>query len=276
MPSFSHRTADFAAKVLGPTLIGLLLTFLLANAATRHEVLACDRAEDVCRWSRSSLFASSDTHAFPVTAVRDVRYVDKLGKNNQRARSVLVFASGNDFALREADTDDAASRHTRVARFFGGGGATLLEADEPSAFLLGVACLGLLGTVAFAIRGTVKWRRSPTTRSSPPPPAPFPAPPPHRWRKTALLFGGFITVGGLAQIALVLHATKNQGTLEFDCRGRCRFQGTECLPGGRFSMTLDPGDYTVDLWASHGEALWLPRRVTVRVGEHTTFVCDPP
>ena len=99
---------------------------------------------------------------------------------------------------------------------------------------------------------------------------------PHPWRKTALVFGLFIGLGGLAQVALMLYASTHQGTIELDCRSRCRFQGTECLPGGRVSMALDPGDYTVDLWASHGDALWIPRAVTVRLGETTPFVCTTP
>ena len=101
MPPDVRRLVRFVTSVLGPTLACLVLTLVMAGAASRREVLACDRAEDVCRWSRSTLSAAPDARAFPASTVRDTRFVDHLGKNGRRARSSLVFASGHEFALSE-------------------------------------------------------------------------------------------------------------------------------------------------------------------------------
>ena len=84
-----------------------------------------------------------------------------------------------------------------------------------------------------------------------------------------------IALACAAQGILMLVSARTQGTLELECRGRCRFQGGECLPGGSVSMALDPGSYSVEVWTPQTEPPWTGRPVTIRVGEVTRFDCLP-
>lgn len=277
MSPSQRRILSFVTRVVCPTLGCLALAFLVANAATRSESLACDRTEGTCRWTRTTFFTSPAARAFPVASVRDVRFVDKLGKHGRQAETVLVFDSGNQFRVAAADHDEAKARHARIAHFFDGHTSTLTDTSEPSVGAFVASVVLVLGALALAIGNTRKWRHAPAPQvdgGSPPPTQP--APSVAWWRRPPFMLATVIGLGGLAQVALLLHASHAQGTLELDCRARCRFQGAECLPGGNVSMALEPGDYTVDVWSPHGEALWAPRTATVRIGERTRFVCTPP
>lgn len=89
------------------------------------------------------------------------------------------------------------------------------------------------------------------------------------------LFGGALLVGGVVNLALIAHADKHQGWVEFHPEARCRFQNTEMLPGASVQMSLDPGTYEIQVFAPSAPGGWEPQRFDVRIGETTWVACRP-
>lgn len=89
---------------------------------------------------------------------------------------------------------------------------------------------------------------------------------------------GFLATMGLgAAAASVTAATLSRlhlTQLEIDCRGRCRVDGADCMPGGNIRIYLAPGeDKVVQLWVAPGK--WRVEQLTVPRGERRVFVCPP-
>jgi len=77
---------------------------------------------------------------------------------------------------------------------------------------------------------------------------------------------GGVTMATLSRLSLT--------QLEIDCRGRCRVDGADCLPGGNIRIYLAPGENrVVELWVAPGR--WRAERLTVSQGERRVFVCPP-
>ena len=88
---------------------------------------------------------------------------------------------------------------------------------------------------------------------------------------------GAIAVGSVLQAFVMLYANQTQGWLAVECRQRCRMGGLECLPGGSWSSSFDPGNVTIELWdESASEALdgWQRIVIPIEVGHTTHYVCE--
>ena len=81
-----------------------------------------------------------------------------------------------------------------------------------------------------------------------------------------------IAVGGAV---MTMVTATGQGTLVVKCTHRCRMGPVECLPGGSFQGTYDPGEYAIEVWDPERPDNWEPRRVLVKKGETTRFECVP-
>ncbi len=254
-----------------PALGCLLLAIMLLDAGSNGTELSCRRADGTCTWRAESLFSRRE-RTFRIADVREVRFVEGLGKHKRDAETTLVFASGREMRLARGKRDAAQYRFAGMRGFFAAGSSDpwLAEREDGTRWLWLVA-LGL--AIAAGVLGVRTWR------------APRPAlevAQPHigptwwqRRRRTVVLALGAIAIVGAGQLALLVIADRTQGTLSLDCQGRCRFQGAECLPGGEVRMTLDPGAYTIDVWTGAEGAPWSPRTFAIAVGETTDFICAP-
>lgn len=329
-----------------PLFVLALLSPVFIGAGTQSQRLACDRGSGVCRHSQSSAWFGASERAFPIEHVREVRFVDGLGKNRGDAESVIVFASGHELRLARGAREAARTSFEELDRFFGTSGGPSLhhEASGSPIFLvlgaaLALALAGFAGHLVTLIwpfrvalwRDRLEVRRPPfgATRSLElarpkgvkilDQPAgtrrvvlrtsagevpltvkayagraaheraarhmagllelDFHAPEPERPasprtpRRTLLLFAGVIVAGALVSALIGAGSSRTQGTLELECRTRCRFQGMECLPGGSVQMSLEPGAHTIEVWTATGSERWTPKQATIRIGETTRFVC---
>lgn len=89
------------------------------------------------------------------------------------------------------------------------------------------------------------------------------------------LFGAFILLTIVVSSAVSWFGARSQGTLEVECKGRCRFENMECLPGGSVTMGLSPGTYTIETWAPDSATKWKANEVVVELGRTRKFVCPP-
>ncbi|MBC7975511.1 MAG: hypothetical protein H7138_11050, partial [Myxococcales bacterium] len=103
-----------------PTLACVLIAILLFGAGTSETSLRCERASGTCTWRRSSVYAASE-RSFRIADVREVRFVDGLGKHGRDARTTLVFASGGELGLAHGTRDTARARFTTMHSFFAPG-----------------------------------------------------------------------------------------------------------------------------------------------------------
>jgi hypothetical protein len=256
------------AALFAPAVGCALLAVMLVGAASSTRVLACDRAAARCTWSTASWYERRD-HAFAIDSVREIRFIDGLGKGGRRAETALLFATGHELHVAGDDTDSARGRHAAIAAFFAGRGRDLRDEERGGFWLFAAAVAAAIAAVVLA--ASAARRRLVDTVdpvvASPPRPALLSRP---RVRLMLLLIGLVVA----AQAALMIVAELTQGTLVLDCRRRCRFQGGECLPGGGLRSTLDPGDYTIDIWAASGPERWHPRAFSIAVGEVTHVVCE--
>ena len=95
-----------------------------------------------------------------------------------------------------------------------------------------------------------------------------------------IVLWGALTVG-----ALVVAVTGNYflersmagstGVLQLECRHRCEFSNSTCLPGGAMEVRLNPGEYEVKVWNPAAPSSWEPHKVRVELGTQTRFVCEP-
>lgn len=240
-----------------PAVGALLLALVFVGGALRPAPkLACDRT--ACTYNG---------RAFAFTEVREVRFVTGLGKNSTYAETQLVFANGRELALGRDPYAEARETYAYIHQFFspvGPASLTWIAKGTSWMWLVVVGfsiAAGVLGLRAHRTRDTY---RTPDQQAA-------------DWtkRKKYVLYGlgGAALVGGI-QLAIMLVAGKLQGTLVLECKQRCRFQGIECLPGGSSRQTLDEGSYPIEIWATSGAALWIPKTVQITKGETTTFVCE--
>ena len=106
-------------------------------------------------------------------------------------------------------------------------------------------------------------------------PAPAPRKPPSQLRRSLYFIGGALIVGAVLQGALMLHADRTQGWLEVECAHRCRMGGMECLPGGSWSSSFDPGTVTIELWDPEAPSGWRPVTIPIELGHTTRYTCHP-
>lgn len=91
------------------------------------------------------------------------------------------------------------------------------------------------------------------------------------WSVKVMLGGTLLLVG--VGVAVEVVQAQRQGTLELECRGRCRFDNLECLPGGSLSTSLPPGDYLVETWAPDEPNHWKKHSVPIQIGVTQHFIC---
>jgi hypothetical protein len=255
------------AALLAPAAGCLLLAVVMAGAASSTATLACDRAAGRCTWSTATWHGGRD-QPFAIGDVREVRFVEGLGKYGRDGETALVFASGHELHLARSDEGAARARFRAIEAFFAGRGPTLRDHSAGTGWLYAAALAAVIGAVVLAVRGAR--RRLPGTMPVPgaPPRTPLLA------RREVRFFLAVLAVAVVGQIVLMIVASTTQGTLVLECRTRCRFQGGECLPGGSLRTTLDPGEHTIEVWAATGDAHWQPRTFSIAVGEVTTFACE--
>jgi hypothetical protein len=254
--------------LLAPAAGCLFIAVVLAGAASSTTTLACDRGSG-CTWSTSA-WHGGRARSFAVADVREVRFVDGLGKHGRRAETALIFASGHELHLATDDEDAARARFRTIEAFFAGRGPALRDHQAGAGWLYVAALAALIAAVVVAVRATRK-RLVDTVAL---PGAPRSSLRGLLGRREVRFFLAVLAAAVVGQIALMLLAATTQGTLELECRTRCRFQGGECLPGGGLRTTLDPGEHTIEVWAATGDAHWQPRTFSIAVGEVTHFVCE--
>jgi hypothetical protein len=96
-----------------------------------------------------------------------------------------------------------------------------------------------------------------------------------RLRRPMLAALGLLLVAVVGQLVLLRYASTTQGWLSLRCEARCRFAGIECLPGGEVSMSLDPGEYTVEVFAPDAPGGYAPHRISLKADESVSFLCAP-
>jgi hypothetical protein len=84
---------------------------------------------------------------------------------------------------------------------------------------------------------------------------------------------GVLTIGAIVLGGVFLYINATEGTLEVTCAHRCRFQGTDCFPGGEFQLTLAPGRYVIDIWRPELKSSWEPHAIDIVVGQTVRFTC---
>lgn len=251
-------------KLFGLAAVLLILGLVMIGAGTSVLDIDCARASGACRWQAGSLFDSTDIR-FAVTDVREVRFVDEIGKNKRDGAVVLVLATGSDTQYGRARRDVARARYEEARAFFERKTTASYRFTTSGSrlFVIGGIAL-LLGAVGAAVRAARKRLErgpssEPTGRAT-------------RWRRTGVLAA--IAAAGLAIVlAVAARSTRDQGVLTLHCKTRCEFQGTECTRG-TLTVNLDPGDYTVAVWQSTGPARWAPRAFTIEQGRTTLVVCE--
>jgi hypothetical protein len=239
-----------------PAVGALLLAVLFTFGATRTSKLECDRTT-----------CTRDDLTFRVADVREVRFVDGFGKNKNQAESQIIFASGHQISVGRADSDDARVIHARLRAFFASDGppSLILESKgSPWLLVFAVACAIAAVVLGVQARKKLGTYRSPEQKRA-------------DWKKrkkyVLAVVAGLVVIAGI-QLVIMLVAGAVQGTLVLECKQRCRFDGIECLPGGSSRQTLDEGTYQIEIWASSGSALWIPKQFQITKGETTTFVCE--
>jgi hypothetical protein len=255
------------AALLVPAAGCLLVAVVLAGAASSTTTLACDRAVG-CTWSTSA-WHGGRSRSFAVADVREVRFIDGLGKHGRRAETALLFASGHELHLATDDEDAARARFRAIEAFFAGRGPALRDHQAGAGWLYAAALAALIAAVIIAVRAARK--RLVDTVALPTAPRSLRA---LLARREVRFFLAVLAAAIVGQIALMILAATTQGTLDLECRTRCRFQGGECLPGGGLRTTLDPGEHTIEVWAATGAAHWQPRTFSIAVGEVTHVVCE--
>src|SRR5690606_22716120 len=265
-----------------------LLAVLAAGMATSRTRLDCSRATGACTFDRGSLFGAGGER-FAIDSVREVRLVEGLGERGDQVETALVLFDGTERRLAGGDAGRARERHREVSEFFSGGGRALSHARG------GAPIWWWLGALAGAIAACVlAWRARLAVRAARPPvrvaraaaPARRPAARAARparegpsWITRAArnrhvqFMSAILAAFAVVQLVLFLIAERAQGRLELECRARCRFPGTECLPGGTLWMALAPGTYTIERQGGSGNAPWPPLSFEIRVGETTRLVC---
>lgn len=75
----------------------------------------------------------------------------------------------------------------------------------------------------------------------------------------------------------IMLAMENRGTgrLDVRCEYRCRMGESQCLPGGSYSAPMEPGWYTIEVWAPNRPSQWEPFAIEIEEGKTTEFVCRP-
>ena len=253
-----------------PPVLGVLVAGLIAASASSETRLECSRATGRCDYLAESVFGDRRVE-FPIDSVRDLRIVEDIGKNKNEGEVVLVFADGRDLHFGRGYESDARATLARASLFFGGDGATFSFNDHGSKYAWLAALLVFGASIAF---GVEQWRKGPGPARAAAPAAVTPEAYAKARKKVWIIVGLTVLLVLGQGLFFFFLADKDEGTLELECRARCRFQGMECLPGGSMSTTLAPGDYPIEIWASSGQALWLPRRFTIKVGETTKFRCE--
>jgi hypothetical protein len=239
-----------------PAVGALLLAVLFAVGATRTSKLECDRTS-----------CTRDDVRFRVADVREVRFVDGFGKNKNQAESQIIFANGHQLSVGRADSDDARVIHERLRAFFAPDGPPSLvmkSSGSPWLFVLAAACAIAAVVLGVQARKKLGTYRTPDQKRA-------------DWQKrkkyVLAVVAALVVIAGI-QAAIMFIAGKVQGTLVLECKQRCRFDGIECLPGGSSRQTLDEGTYQIEIWASSGSALWIPKQFQITKGETTRFVCE--
>jgi hypothetical protein len=93
--------------------------------------------------------------------------------------------------------------------------------------------------------------------------------------RVAIFVGVAVALITLVGVFMTAYESRTQGTLELDCKGRCRFGGMECLPGGSVSMGLPPGTHTIETFAPDEPTRWKKNEVAIQLGQTRRFVCPP-
>lgn len=92
-----------------------------------------------------------------------------------------------------------------------------------------------------------------------------------RWKVIAAMVG----VLGIYFAVMLTLENRGTGRLDVRCEHRCRMGTTECLPGGSYSMPIQPGLYKIEVWAPSWPSGWEPFTIGVEEGQTTEFVCRP-
>jgi hypothetical protein len=257
-----------------PALAALFVGGVFLLFAQSHVEIECARATGTCDY-RSTSLGSTDRHPFPMSAVREVRQVDNLGKHNTDAKVVLVFSNGRETAFGLDREDVVRPLYEHMRDFFApNGSAPTFHYVEPRKVWPWI--IGIVLLIAGVVLGVMGWRKPVTV------PVELAGARAQRTvgeqvarRNRFILIGGAVLALAATSAVLLYLGNRGKGTLALECKTRCRFDSMECLPGGSSEMALDPGTYTIEVWASSGSALWLPRTFEIVEGETTPFVCGP-
>lgn len=93
--------------------------------------------------------------------------------------------------------------------------------------------------------------------------------------RVVILAGAAGALIAFVVVVVTAYESPAEGTLDLDCKGRCRFGTLECLPGGSLSMGLPPGQHTIETWAPDEPTHWKRSDVAIQIGQTRRFVCPP-
>jgi hypothetical protein len=302
-PRFHRGRAAFG-------LLCVVVGLALALGASTSTQLTCARQSGNCVIQRSTLLGKSE-HPFPIQAISEVRWVTRSGKGNKvtGGGAALLDRRGAETRLEWSDLDEGRQKHDEIARFFAKGSSVAslhvqLDASIWGMLLaIGFIVVGLVvGVQAFRAPGAKRVEAAPASESDPDPdselavshgpashgPASRAAASPgatglrgwwsSRWKSSrqTIIFVGVIAVVAIGgQVALELYAHMAQGFLEVRCSHRCRFDGAECLPGGSYRMSLDPGRYMLEVFDPSQASGWRPVPFQIEQGAAVSIECRP-
>jgi len=86
---------------------------------------------------------------------------------------------------------------------------------------------------------------------------------------------GILVVAGLLQAAVVFHANRTQGWVEFHVVNRCELDSMEMSPGAEMRIAMDPGRYPFRVFNPLAPGSWETQTFDVSVGRTTTVSCRP-
>lgn len=202
-----------------------------------------------------------------ISAVEILRRVAPKDRSHVSFEVALRDRRGQDTKLywfkSEADAKAARDRLTAFLTDMNQPG--FVEDSAASFWIYPAMVLGIvLGLVC--IRGAGKKSPKPTEPITPL------VKPTRRWR---VLLIAVPTLGAVSLLVMYISNRSVRTWLEIRADHRCKFGGTELLPGGWERQSVNPGTYPVQVWDPDPSGHWQAQTIEVVADRTTVFVCRP-
>lgn len=279
-------------------ILWLLVAGGLAVTAFSTTRLACTRIAGEmpnCTFVRSGPLPR--TVAFPPGAISAVEVAKRMGnKKSSAPRFAVLLLDQRGAEVEVARFDSAERAHAlrdEVRAFLDDRARTTYVREtvpRAGAYLLPAGALAVgIGLLVYTL-GRARRERVGQSASAPTPfdvtvPGPLEPQPAalgdgpriqlHGARPWVLGLAGLCLFAGVGTLLLFEYANRHQGAVEIRAESRCRFGGTELLPGAAMSLHLEPGRHSFEVYNSRVPGNWEVQAVDVRLGETASVRCVP-